>query len=463
VGKSYLIYGTGSLASEIYSQYSNKLSILGFVETFKSANEFIGLPVYDSEELITFSRLNDCFFILTSKNPYSCSAMMNNLMEIGVKKEKIILDYIDDKNIYHLYPKINDKELFDELCFKFNWFLPCNSNINAEVHIYSDSIEEGIIGNIYIHNKNIELNNSFKYLVWDVEQISQLTELKCKLYIIDKNYKKDVDILSWMKMFYESLSIKSKFNIKEHSIENFRNLSRKDYKESWIFTTGPSLGRYKEFDYNKNDFKLICNNIILDDEFLNHVYPTAITIADIPVFFSECEYGINYRNKLYDNLVKYKIYCIVPEHIAYLMVTNNPSIINYVIGVPVKNEQVPNIVDNNNFYITPADNIATILLMPIASGQTDTIKLIGMDGKSLKNEKLKKSSHIWNHYEQIEYDFSSIKKSYPAYFSNIDKEQYYDKHEEDLEKVLTYGERFGKKYISKTFSNYEPLKKRMED
>lgn len=89
MGKSYLIYGTGSFASEIYSQYSNKLSILGFVETFKSANEFIGLPVYDSEELITFSRLNDCFFILTSKNPYSCSAMMNNLMEIGVKKKKL--------------------------------------------------------------------------------------------------------------------------------------------------------------------------------------------------------------------------------------------------------------------------------------------------------------------------------------------------------------------------------------
>ncbi|WP_163323650.1 hypothetical protein [Draconibacterium mangrovi] len=308
-----------------------------------------------------------------------------------------------------------------------------------------------------------DLNNLLKIstniLIYKYKAIIKLLLSKNfhKIEMIDPLYYSLAESNHMKFSYYNLLDKTTKQEYKEISKANFNKFKQvhHDKNESYIFVTGPSFSRYKEINLNKNSIKIVCNTIIKDTEFLDHIGgPDIITFADPAFHFSSNLYASEFRHLVLSTVQKYNCYIAVPQATVPLMLTHYPRLKNRIIGLSFN--QCINIPDETNLAVKPSGSIITFIMIPLASAISSKVYIIGADGRG------KKENYFWKHNEKVQLTslMDSVYNTHPSFFRDRSYSGHYKEHCKYFEQLLRFGESKGTKYSSLTHSYIPALIKR---
>ena len=223
-----------------------------------------------------------------------------------------------------------------------------------------------------------------------------------------------------------------------------RQLLISKYSETVVLATGPSIEKFRKYDYS-DKLVIACNSTILNKELVEYTQPRILVFAD-PIFhFGVSQYAEQFREICKEFLNKNKdVFLIVPFKYYALLKSLLPSNEKQIIGVPFTKHRPINLdINEDNFYTFTTSNILTLLLLPLATTFSQKINIIGCDGRSLED-----NTYFWNHGQsvQINEKMDNIKQCHPGFF-NIDYNEYYFEHCHTLDNFISYAELKGKKFV----------------
>jgi len=382
------------------------------------------------------------------------------------------------KKQFIVYPCITSLEVLADIINRLSFALPQKDNLNIFITV-SNTLETINIHELSIpefqepyigRNKNIFLINETKakeylqdifsiILLHDTSVLKEFSILKQahKLEIIDKEYFSDKEAETLRRLYFSILSTEEKNRLLNISKENFQTMKEKNRgkKKAYCFTTGPSFDQYREFDFERDSFKVICNSIAKNDAFLSYINGADLILFADPVFhFGPSSYAEQFRQDILKLVDKYDTYVLIPNHNMPLLLAHYPQLEKKLIGMPTKKDF--NFPSNENFFVKGSANILTLFMLPIASSISKTIGILGADGRK-DNEK-----YFWKHSSSAQYDdkMESVFNSHPSFFRDRDYKDYYLEHCNFLRQLINYGESKGKIYYSMTPSHIPILKER---
>ncbi len=224
---------------------------------------------------------------------------------------------------------------------------------------------------------------------------------------------------------------------------------------AYVFGTGPMVAKYKEFDYS-DGLSIICNSIIFDEELLEYVKPRILTFGDAIFHFGISQYAAAFRKRLTEVLQNHNLYIVIPFNFYRLFTWHFPRYKDITIAVPFAYDKTINLNLLDKFYLYPAGNILQMLMLPIACTFAEEINILGCDGRKKMDD-----SYFWSHNPntQINDKMENIKESHPGFF-NIDYNEYYDSHLDNLNHYLAALVKSRKTYQTLTPSYISLLRER---
>lgn len=294
-------------------------------------------------------------------------------------------------------------------------------------------------------------------LVWDASSLSSSSILRRlgRTWVVDPEYYSDTECNSHL----YPLRVSRTECYRQHSVERFRALRDEcaDYKEAYVFATGPSLDRVFDREIPERSVKVVCNSIVRNDDLLSHIQPDVLTFAD-PVFhFGPSAYAAQFRADAVRAIKEYDCWCVVSTPGDVLLEAHFPEIADRVIGISSQSRVSQfHFPASDNLWVRSTGNIMTRLMLPIASALADHIHLFGADGRE-ENE-----SYFWKHSSIAQYDslMNSAVQTHPSFFRDRLYTDYYERHIELLGELIEFGEAHGKRYDSLTPSYIPALHER---
>lgn len=234
-------------------------------------------------------------------------------------------------------------------------------------------------------------------------------------------------------------------------------LGELDFERATIFATGPSIAKFKEFDYSKS-LNIYCNSTILDQELLETAPPNILTFAD-PIFhFGVSEYANSFRVSCGEFLKSYaNCVIIIPIKYYALAISLFPDYHDKIIGIPFTKHRPINFeITEKDFYTYTTSNILTLSLLPVATTFAKSVRLIGCDGREVSDD-----SYFWSHGTSVQINdkMKAIQRAHPGFF-NIDYNQYYFEHCHNLNRMLLLAEERGWNFLHLGRSYIPALKSR---
>jgi hypothetical protein len=174
-----------------------------------------------------------------------------------------------------IFPAIISKEHLSDIINRLSWGVPANCKITITV---SDALSDVKISELqppasqkkYIGTtQNIKITNSSAIKKADallvhnfnIKRILQLLFKLNQTEIIDAHYFSATESMVWQYFYYQTFSNKEKVEFQKLSEQNFCSMKHinSGKKKAYCFVTGPSFDSYKQYDFEKNTFKIICN------------------------------------------------------------------------------------------------------------------------------------------------------------------------------------------------------------
>lgn len=214
------------------------------------------------------------------------------------------------------------------------------------------------------------------------------------------------------------------------------------FARSWVLATGPSVENYVDHDFD-NCLTIACNSTVLDDDLVRKCDPKILVFAD-PIFhFGVSEYAGEFRKVVANRLDTTDITIIVPFKYYALLLSVFPDYSERIIGVPFNHEIDFNVDISKDFIVKTTSNILTLLLLPVASTFSDSVNILGCDGRSFDDD-----DYFWGHGKtvQINSKMQNIQEVHPGFFK-IDYNEYYYEHCHTLECQMQKSETFGKQFV----------------
>lgn len=366
-----------------------------------------------------------------------------------------------------LFPAVSDISILENLVDKLLFALPNTEKISIIIPISKvmniNSVKKYDYIS-YISEQDIAtfLNTSI-VLIHNMDAVEDLDFFKdaLRVEIIDKEYFSNIEAETLRKLYYKTISPEHKREYSESSKENFMKFRKKNIlkKQAFCFTTGPSFDEYKSFNFAQNSLKIICNSIVKNHEFIDFIGDVDMITFGDPVFhFGPSSYAKTFREDVLKLVKSSEAYVAIPEINVPLMLFHYPELQDRLIGLGGGNGPF-NFPSKKNFFIRNTSNILTLLMLPIASAISDTIFIIGADGRK-EDEK-----YFWEHSSNVQYNskMEDAFQMHPSFFRDRNYKDYYSEHCAVLEDLLHYGESLGKIYASITESYIPALKKRKID
>ncbi len=312
----------------------------------------------------------------------------------------------------------------------------------------------------WIHNA---LDQSDIILEWNSEQSGLLTPaLKAEIKRVNKKFWSVDPLRTRMEgSFYIEAGlhlVKDKKCLIEENRRKFHAIASQlgTFDSAYVMATGPSVARYKLYDYT-NSLAVVCNSVILDEDLMSTVKPRFLVFAD-PIFhFGPSQYAAGFRRALRLAANRYDFTIIIPFKYYSLLVSVEPELRARIIAIPFAKERDFNFDLRNDFEVKTTANILTLLMIPLAATFARRVSILGCDGRPIE-----KDDYFWSHNQktQINDKMANIKEVHPGFFA-IDYNDYYLDHCSTLEEQLALGESIKKRFESLGYSYIPALQRRM--
>lgn len=446
----YYIYGIsnfGRYCQKFILENYGEEYFLGFVETVPEVGNTDGkkvlavadLELKGGEKIIIASFANE-------------QKMHKNLSRMGIAEDDII--WLKEFHPYFrtmqevpygiskvcIYPGGWDTNV--KLCKKIMWFIP-------------DRIEL---------LKEQDMDKADAILIYNVSAISDLLDdYKGKIHNIDPEFFYYVETGNWDLLYYKSFSEEELEKYREYSRQIFRKmkqeLKKRKIKKGNIFCSGPSISefinnfaKYGEID---REFNVICNSMVKDKEMLSVIKPSLLAFTDLNYYLSPTAYCRQFLTDVVEEWNKYHFYIAVYEHEVPLLLRHYPMFEGYVMGISNHAKTIC-FPSEESLRVKLAGNIMTETMLPMASELCDEVGIFGCTGR------VEDETFYWQHNDRTQYKnlMQSIFDTYPSIFRDMGYADYYERHCQNVQNLLVYGEVRGKKYYNYTTSFIPALKER---
>lgn len=484
--KPLFIYGAGVIGLSYKRQLEQKQCenlIEGYIETNPRVPIYENLPVLKLENLSN-EQLTNCQFLIASEAFQD--EIKASLLNAGVTNSQVFMPVISSfpmrlpvwpsnsvlaKSVC-FYPKVKTQHTLADLLERSAWYLaslpPSQIIIPVDSSLNIESCNTSHVTITY-ESSSQQLEKSDLILVWDAEAATseRLATFISKSYCVDPHTIPAVEVRNYRALALNCSSEESIAQLAVHSKRNFVELQKRcnEHSLTTLLGNGPSISQAMNMDLSSSN-NLICNSAVKNENLLAYVKPKAIVFDD-PAFYSGYkEYTRNFVLDLINACEKHDCFCITSFDSALLLLTHWPKLAEYIIAIPVVRNQSTswskyqkkfNTPSLEHFYVNDSWNILSLLLLPIATSVSKKIELIGFDGREPKED------YYWKHNESVQYSelMQEVIDSHPAFFNNVDHEEYYVRHCQSIEAMMSHYESHGASLLSRTFSHVPALAKRM--
>jgi glycosyltransferase involved in cell wall biosynthesis len=167
---------------------------------------------------------------------------------------------------------------------------------------------------------------------------------------------------------------------------------------SAVLGTGPSIDSAFGFDFSEC-MAVACNSIVGNDALLDHIRPAFVCAGDAVSHFGVSSYAETFRADLIRALTTRDIHFLTSAAIGYLLIQKHPEIRDRVIvceqkftGLNARLEDV--------WALPKYDSTLNIHMLPIAASFSDTIYMLGLDGRSPNPAD---NEDFWAHSKSAQY------------------------------------------------------------
>jgi len=382
-----------------------------------------------------------------------------------------------DINKFVTYPIISSKKKLADVVNRLSFALALDKNIDILVYIDSGisdvNIEEletpvgqsrymkSLSNFKFITDGIIEELDSRRLLIHDASALEEdlIYNKANRTLIIDPEYYSTTESVVLRSVYFSTLNDDKKEELYENSKKNYAKLllRNKDKRKAYCFASGPSFDNYLDYDIDKGAFKIICNSIVRNTDFIDYIDGADLLVFADPVFhFGVSKYADQFRLDVVKYMEKTPSYIVVPEYTIPVLESNYPSLKGWLIGMPHKNIETFNFPTEDKFFVKGTSNILTLFMLPIASAIANNISIFGADGRK-KNE-----TYFWKHSKSAQYGnkMNDAFEVHPSFFRDRDYKDYYNLHCNRLELILRTGEKQGLKYTSLSRSYIPSLRRR---
>ncbi|MBN1932352.1 MAG: hypothetical protein JW786_12180 [Desulfobacterales bacterium] len=414
-------------------------------------------------------------------------------MEIKIKKLlNILADKIYEiKNKYFNYNTVVYFPYFDSNAdisnhyYRASWYLPYLPNKLEKIYFFHlRKIKININPNSYMsnalnNNRHIYIKSNFKsylkllifskvILVWKnynwfAEYI--LKFIGIRLVNIDTYDNSAIEYGKYCGILWNFI-IESKDRIKILNENRLRfkkiseQIEEKKYSYSCVFGTAPSIEKALDFNFKKC-LSIVCNSIVKNQTLINHIKPAFITAGDVVSHFGVSKYAEAFRKDLIKILLlNNSIYLVTTANFGYLFVVNHPEIRHKTILID-QNMNEPNFNLLKNYGLPRLDSTLNIHMLPLAATFTNTIFMLGCDGKipNVDNEDFWAHSNVAQYHEFVD----SGHLCHPT-FAVHRQINTYTRYLKSLEQTVRIGEdNNSKKYYTLSKSYIPILNERLVD
>mgnify|MGYP000111986543 CR=1 FL=1 len=213
---------------------------------------------------------------------------------------------------------------------------------------------------------------------------------------------------------------------------------------SAVFGTGPSIDTAFDFDFS-DCMTVACNSIVANEALLDHIKPAFVCAGDAVSHFGVSRYAQTFRADLVRVLQERGIYLFTSAAIGFLLVQKHPEIRDHVILCEQKLTGLN--ADLENIWSLPRfDSTLNIHMLPIAATFSDTIYMLGLDGRDPNPEN---NEDFWAHSKAAQYHdlVDSGHLAHPTFAINR-AEATEDRYLASVEESFMAGEVIGKSFFS---------------
>lgn len=222
---------------------------------------------------------------------------------------------------------------------------------------------------------------------------------------------------------------------------------------AYLLGTGPSISEYDRHSFH-DGVVIACNTTVLDDALWQDAEPEVLTFAD-PIFHFGCsKYAGEFRRRVRLRAKDYDFTIVIPSKYYELFTALEPSLATRTIGIPFRQRDI-NLDLRKEPEVKVIDNIATFLMVPLGATLAKSVAFMGFDGRHSSEQ------YFWKHNPrtQLHHLMDNIKLIHPGFF-DVEYEDYYERHCQNLREYIEYGETLGKRFVSLTKSSIAVLAER---
>ncbi len=220
-----------------------------------------------------------------------------------------------------------------------------------------------------------------------------------------------------------------------------------------VFGTGPSIEASLEFDFS-DCITIVCNSAITSPQLMDHIRPSFVTAGDVVSHFGVSTYAERFRQDLFDYLRNNDVLFFTTSTFGYLLEIKYPELANKIVYAEQRSEGA--VTDLENVFTLPLlDSTFNIHMLPLAATISDTIYILGCDGKDPdpdENEDFWPHSSLAQYHELVE----TGHLSHPTFDLNRQRSTH-DRYLASVEVSCLGGEVLGKRYMTLKPSFTPPL------
>jgi hypothetical protein len=213
---------------------------------------------------------------------------------------------------------------------------------------------------------------------------------------------------------------------------------------SAVLGTGPSVDAAFEFDFS-DCMTVACNSIVANEALLDHVRPAFVCAGDAVSHFGVSGYAETFRADLIRAVTTRDIYFLTSAAIGYLLIQKHPEIRDRVLICEQKFTGL-NAMLEDVWALPKYDSTLNIHMLPIAASFSDTVFMLGLDGRSPNPED---NEDFWAHSKAAQYHdlVDSGHLAHPTFAINR-AQATEDRYIASVEDSLMSGEVLGKVFYS---------------